>query len=340
MKTWWRNVAVLLVLLTIGQTGQIGQHVHAHEMGTSALLLHETEQGSGQLVFKRTVAADGKVPPIDFQFQPACELRDINTEWEDNLEVIQRGSFHCNAPLKQHDVLATGFTRLAPDLIVLATPLNAQRIHAVLTPKETSLGLGSHANTTAPLEYLSIGIEHIVFGWDHVLFVTGLYLLWKRRKQTVPQLVGQFTLFTVGHSLTLAMLVLGLIAVPTRAIEAWIALSVLWLAWELIRPVPAGKPGWSHLLLIAAFGLLHGSGFALSMEERGFPEDALLITLLLFNLGIEIGQLWIVTVLATAFALLEKAHYPTWTRHAQYTLTLLVGGAALYWTVERIHGYV
>ena len=104
--------------------------------------------------------------------------------------------------------------------------------------------------------------------------------------------------------------------------------------------VPAGKPGWSHLLLIAAFGLLHGSGFALSMEERGFPEDALLITLLLFNLGIEIGQLWIVTVLATAFALLEKAHYPTWTRLAQYALTLLVGGAALYWTVERIHGYV
>lgn len=334
MKGWWSAVTIFLVLLGFGQ------QVTAHEMGTSALLLHETEQGSGQLVFKRTVAADGKVPPIDFQFQPACELRDINTEWEDNAEVIQRGSFFCNAPLKQHELKATGFTRLAPDLIVLATPLNAQRVHSVLTPKDSSLDLSGQANTPPPLEYLSIGIEHIVFGWDHVLFVTGLYLLWKRRKQTVPQLVGQFTLFTVGHSLTLAMLVLGLIAVPTRAIEAWIALSVLWLAWELIRPAPANKPGWSHLLLIAAFGLLHGSGFALSMEVRGFPEDALVSTLLLFNLGIEIGQLWIVTVLATAFAVLEKAHYPTWTRLAQYTLTLLVGGAALYWTVERIYGYV
>ena len=107
---------------------------------------------------------------------------------------------------------------------------------------------------------------------------------------------------------------LGLIAVPTRAIEAWIALSVLWLAWELIRKEVPGKSSWAHLVLIGAFGLLHGSGFALSMEQRGFPEDALLSTLLLFNLGIEIGQLWIVTLLATTFAFLEKTHLPTWSR--------------------------
>lgn len=316
------------------------QTAWSHEMGTSALMLHETQTGSGGLVFKRTVAADGKVPPIDFQFQPACELRDINTEWEENTEVIQRGNFHCSQPLSKHTIQANGFTRLAPDLIVLATPLNTERIHAVLTPKQATLELNTPVNTTPPLEYLFIGIEHIVFGWDHVLFVAGLYLLWKRRKQTAAQLVGQFTLFTVGHSVTLALLVLGWIAVPTRAIEAWIALSVLWLAWELIRPNPPAKSGWWHLVLIAAFGLLHGSGFALSMEERGFPENALLHTLLLFNLGIEIGQLWIVSVLACAFVFFEKAHFPTWTRLTQLALTLLIGGAALYWTVERIHGYV
>lgn len=316
------------------------QAAWSHEMGTSALMLHESRAGSGELVFKRTVAADGKVPPIDFQFQPTCELRDVTTEWEDDTEVIQRGSFYCNVSLNQHAIQASGFTRLAPDLIILATPLNAERIHAVLTPKQTNIGLGTPANATPPLEYLSIGIEHIVFGWDHVLFVAGLYLLWKRRKQTVAQLLGQFTLFTVGHSITLALLVLGWIAVPTRAIEAWIALSVLWLAWELIRPRPPAQSGLWHLVLIASFGLLHGSGFALSMEERGFPEDALLNTLLLFNLGIEIGQLWIVTVLASAFAVFEKAHFPTWTRLTQAALTLLIGGAALYWTVERIHGYV
>lgn len=126
----------------------------------------------------------------------------------------------------------SGFTRLAPDLIVLASPQQGDRIHAVLTPKEFTISLDTKAPITPPLEYLSIGIEHIVFGLDHVLFVAGLYLLWRKRKQNVKQLIGQFTLFTVGHSLTLALLVLGWIAVPTRAIEAWIALSVLWLAWE------------------------------------------------------------------------------------------------------------
>ena len=315
----------------------------AHEMGTSALLLHETETGTGQLVFKRTVGADGKVPPIDFQFEPACELRDLSTEWEDDAEVIQRGQFHCGAALRTHTVAANGFTRLAPDLIVIATPLNGERIHGVLNPKQTSVQFNGNKSTTtnAPsTEYFFIGIEHIVFGWDHVLFVTGLFLLWKKRGQSGRQLLGQFTLFTVGHSITLALLVLGWIAVPTRAIEAWIALSVLWLAWELIQKDKPLRAHWPHWVLIAAFGLLHGSGFALSMEERGFPQDALLQTLLLFNLGIEVGQLWIVTVLATAFAIVERAHFKAFARLAQITLTLCIGGAALYWTVERIHSYV
>jgi hydrogenase/urease accessory protein HupE len=325
--------------LCIGLLGS-GENGHAHEMGTSALIVHEGTPSTGQFVFKRTVGSDDKIPPIDFKFEPACELRDVSTEWEGNTELIQRGNFFCSKSLAEHEILTNGFTRLAPDLIVLATPHQGDRIHAVLTPKQDSVVLGNDAHKTPPLEYLSVGIEHIVFGLDHVLFVTGLYLLWKKRKQSVRQLIGQFTLFTLGHSLTLAMLVLGWIAVPTRAIEAWIALSVLWLAWELVRSEPARSSNWSHLLLIVAFGLLHGSGFALSMEERGFPQDALLSTLLLFNLGIEIGQLWIVTVLATAFTLLEKTHLPNYTRLAQYSLTLCIGGAALYWTIERIHSYV
>ncbi len=325
--------------LCIGLLGS-GENGHAHEMGTSALIVHEGTPSTGQFIFKRTVGSDDKIPPIDFKFEPACELRDVSTEWEGNTELIQRGNFFCSKSLAEHEILANGFTRLAPDLIVLATPQQSDRIHAVLTPKQDSVALGNNTQKTPLLEYLSVGIEHIVFGLDHVLFVTGLYLLWKKRKQSVRQLIGQFTLFTVGHSLTLAMLVLGWIAVPTRAIEAWIALSVLWLAWELVRSEPARSSNWSHLLLIAAFGLLHGSGFALSMEERGFPQDALLSTLLLFNLGIEIGQLWIVTVLATAFTLLEKTHLPNYTRLAQYSLTLCIGGAALYWTIERIHSYV
>ncbi|HEX4857167.1 MAG TPA: HupE/UreJ family protein, partial [Limnobacter sp.] len=193
------------------------QPAHAHEMGTSALVLHEQQTGSGLFVFKRTVSADGKVPPIDFSFSPGCELRNIGTEWEEDTEVIQRGTFHCGTRLDKHRITATGFTRLSPELIVLATPMEGERIHKVLNPGNQELRFGREETDTAAIghlpPYLLIGIEHIVFGLDHVLFVTGLYLLWRKRRQSTGQLFGQFTLFTVGHSLTLALLVLGWIAV-------------------------------------------------------------------------------------------------------------------------------
>ncbi len=133
--------------LCIGLLGS-GENGHAHEMGTSALIVHEGTPSTGQFVFKRTVGSDDKIPPIDFKFEPACELRDVSTEWEGNTELIQRGNFFCSKSLAEHEILANGFTRLAPDLIVLATPQQSDRIHAVLTPKKASVALGNDAHKT------------------------------------------------------------------------------------------------------------------------------------------------------------------------------------------------
>ena len=84
--------------LCIGLLGA-GENGYAHEMGTSALIVHESASGTGQFVFKRTVGSDDKIPPIDFQFAPVCELRDVSTEWEGNTELIQRGNFFCSKSL-------------------------------------------------------------------------------------------------------------------------------------------------------------------------------------------------------------------------------------------------
>ena len=100
--------ALCICLLGAGENG------YAHEMGTSALIVHEGTPGTGQFVFKRTVGSDDKIPPIDFQFAPACELRDVSTEWEGNTELIQRGNFFCSSALATHEIIANGFTRLAP----------------------------------------------------------------------------------------------------------------------------------------------------------------------------------------------------------------------------------
>lgn len=334
-----------LFLLCLALLGLTSGYAHSHEMGTSALTIQEfvstPDSSQGKIVFKRSRAADGNLAPIEFKFQPECKIIQSQVEWEDDNEVFQYADFECTQPLSAHTLEVAGFMRLAPDLILKSTTLDGSSIQAVLNPQRPQVDLSKPVESTSMWEYFGIGVEHIVLGLDHVLFITGLFLLWQQRRQTPAQLFGQFTLFTVGHSLTLALLVVGWIVVPTRLIEAWIALSVLYLAVQWV--LKAQESPFTQYGLILAFGLLHGSGFALSMESRGFPQDSLLSTLLLFNLGIELGQILIVAVLLCLFALLKKLPGPALSAVAasstQYALVVGMGGASLYWTIERVSTY-
>lgn len=311
----------------------------AHEMGTSALQLREFSSGQGQLVFKRSQGADGSMAPIDFAFKPSCQITPLGLATLHDNEIIQTAQFACGGPLHEHSLHASGFVRLAPDLIVRADLLGGQTIHGVLTPQRPSLALHRGEPPLQWTSYFQIGIEHMLLGLDHVLFITGLFLLWRKQQGTVGQLVGQLTLFTVGHSITLALVVLGWLAVPTRAIEAWIALSVLYLAVQIALP-QYNTPSRAHWVLIALFGLLHGSGFALSMVDKGFPAEALWQALLAFNLGLEAGQLAVVLLLLTLFAALKRAHLQALPSITHHTLLLLLGGFSLHWTIQRVATYV
>lgn len=347
-------IAVLLLLACL-----FTWPVNAHEMGTSAVQIEEFSPGQGRLVFKRSQSADGRLPPIDFLFQPACTVSPSGAMWQEEQEVFQYANWQCNAPLAAHQLTASGFVRLAPDLIVTARHSDGTLHSAVLTPQRNSVplhpsGLGA-AGVDAPASegqfaqmafYFQTGLEHLVLGPDHVLFIAALFLLWRRRGQSPMALFAQLTLFTVGHSLTLAALVLGWLVVPVQAIEAWIALSVLYLAVQLALPLHthagAQPNNSSHLVVITLFGLLHGLGFALSMVDKGFPADALLPTLIAFNLGIEAGQVFIVALLWGLFALLgaSSQHSGRAPQYAHQALLLVTGGAALFWTFERVASYV
>lgn len=331
MKPGLQLIASLLLGLAMPVTG------HAHEMGTSALQLHELSPGHGMLSFKRSQSADGQLPPIAFHFSGDCALGDARTTAEDGTEVTQQARFDCRQPLREQSLAATGFTRLAPDLIVHVRHHDGHQATLLLGPShpQTALAQATPASPSGGFrDYLITGMEHILLGWDHVLFIAGVFLLWHRTQASPWRLAGQFTLFTLGHSLTLALLVLGWISLPTRLIESWIALSVLWLACQLSRAdsTPAATP-WPLLL---GFGLLHGSGFALSMQDKGFPEQALASTLVAFNLGIELGQLLIVAALGMLLMPLRGRRAETFATQA---LTLIMGGAALYWTIQRMTAY-
>lgn len=178
--------------------------------------------------------------------------------------------------------------------------------------------------------WLKYGFEHILpKGLDHILFILGLFLLAPRWKP----LLAQSAAFTVAHSITLGMVVLGVFSAPSALVEPLIALSIAYVGLENLF-LKELKP-W-RLALVFALGLLHGMGFAGVMQELPVPEDQILAPLVGFNLGVELGQ---VAVLSGAFALtfwmLEKEKWWKWTRLAGSGAIAAVG---LYWTVERVMG--
>jgi len=181
-------------------------------------------------------------------------------------------------------------------------------------------------------DYLGLGFRHILGGLDHLLFVLGLVLLVRSRRM----LVWTVSAFTLGHSVTLSLAVLGFLGLPSRLVEILIALSILVLAVELARgedapPSPLRRLPWA---MAALFGLLHGFGFAGALAEVGLPETEIPLALLFFNLGIEVGQLvFVAAVLAAQWALRPlTAHGPPWfARVPAYG----IGSFAAWWCFER-----
>ncbi len=195
-----------------------------------------------------------------------------------------------------------------------------------------ALHAGSGSLLDAAGRYLALGITHILFGVDHLLFVLGLLLL----VRGPWMLVKTVTAFTLAHSLTLALATLGVIAVPPAPVDALIALSIVFLAAEILHGRD-GRIGLTHQfpwLIAFVFGLLHGLGFASALGQVGLPAAEIPQALLFFNLGVEAGQLLFVGLclsFAWAFARLEVV----WPRRLEPLPAYVIGTAAAFWFIER-----
>jgi hydrogenase/urease accessory protein HupE len=238
----------------------------------------------------------------------------------------------CAGGLAGTQILARGLQAGQTDLLVRL--VDDRATVARLTPDSPALPVPPAGSAAAGAwTYLILGLEHILFGFDHLLFVLGLLLIVRDRWM----LVKTITAFTVAHSLTLAAATLGLIQVPTPPLDAAIALSILCLGVEVARSWRgqtslALRHPW---LLAFAFGLLHGLGFAAGLVGIGLPQADIPLALLLFNLGVEAGQLLFVAVIL----LLERAFVQLeirWPRPVQYLPVYLVGTLGAYWTIDRI----
>lgn len=222
----------------------------------------------------------------------------------------------------------SGFNLSLPDAVLELRPLHGSPRHVVLSRQQPGWTLGAPEVPPPASHYLGLGVHHLLLGPDHLLFILGLWALWRRSGARLAPLVGTVTAFTVAHSITLAAAAIGRWSLPPAAVEACIAASLLLLAVELAT----GHRGWITRMPATAafaFGLLHGFGFAGALAETGLPEDARLLALFAFNLGIELGQLILMAVLL----LLAQALRPL-ARWAPVALAVY-GGVAAYWTLTR-----
>jgi hydrogenase/urease accessory protein HupE len=251
-----------------------------------------------------------------------------------NGAVETRVAVRCAASVSGGEIGMSAMAASQTDILVrvapVGRPVQALRLTAA-TPVATISAKPDRWQVAKT--YFIIGVEHILFGYDHLLFVVCLVLLlsglW-----TIAKAV---TAFTVAHSITLIGTTMGLMGLPQAPVEAVIALSIMFLAVEIVKKDP-DRPRLSERLpwLVALiFGLLHGFGFAGALREVGLPESDVPTALLTFNLGVEAGQLLIVfaaiTVLAALRRFAESAALPV-VKFATYA----IGITASFWFIERI----
>lgn len=316
----------LLALLWLLAAG-----AQAHELQPGFLELREGQERNWQVLWKQPLSA-GQPLRLTPVFPAPCAP--LGTASQERLPQawVYRARIHCPQGLAGQKLAVEGLEAFATDVLVRVEHADGRVETHLLKPDQPQLqlaALGERTQTT----YLWLGIEHIALGFDHLLFVFGLLLLvgsnW--------MLVKTITSFTVAHSITLGLATLTSIHVPPRPLELAIALSILFLAPEILR-LRAGGSSLSirHPWVVAfAFGLLHGFGFASALREVGLPRDEIPLALLLFNVGVEFGQLAFVALVLAAGALWRRLA-PWRTPALALAPVYLIGTLSAWWTWQRL----
>jgi hydrogenase/urease accessory protein HupE len=315
--------------LTLGAAGD----ARAHEVRPGYLELRENDPATYALLWKRPTGGE-----VEVQIAPvipeSCRLATPDRQQLTPGAVVVRGTLTCDGGLEGKTLRVAGLETTVTDVLVRIQHADGRLESHLLRPATPSVTLGGvTSGLQRALSYLQLGVQHILLGVDHLLFVLGLLLIVADR----CMLVKTITSFTVAHSITLAIATLGYASAPLPPLNAAIALSILFLGPEIAR-VWRGETSFTirHPWVVAfAFGLLHGFGFASGLTAMGLPKAEIPLALLLFNVGVEAGQIAFVVLMV----LLERAFRTLeirWPRWAQALPGYAVGSLGAYWTVQRL----
>ena len=336
-----RNSGLLVaitILLSLAFAFVTALPATAHEVRPAFLQVTERGDGKIDVLFKQpatTTLAVRLDPDISgglLSGQPA--VVDSGTGYQTR---IWKGLKPGKTGLGGRSVTIHGLDRSITDALVVVHYADGHDLQQILRPGQESLSLDPRGNNLPVLTYVQLGVTHILTGYDHLMFILGLVLL----VRNVPTLLKTITAFTVAHSITLAATALGVMTVKPAQIEALVALSIVFVAVELAN-VGLGRTSvtqrWPWLIAFA-FGLLHGSAFAGALAEIGLPKDNIPAALLLFNIGVEIGQLVFVAVVLGVVWLLRRIKV-TEIAVLKPLPTYAIGAFAAFWVFERLHAAI
>ncbi|NCF52786.1 HupE/UreJ family protein [Gammaproteobacteria bacterium] len=329
----------LLLLLILASVA------NAHDARPNYVQISETTSNNFSVMWKVPASVPGAALPFP-TLPDGCAAEQPPTWQAAGAEFVGQQVFVCDAGLSGRTV-GIEFPAYNPSLSTLykIRLANGEEHVRILRPDESAWTIpDAESRFAVAKEYTILGIEHIWIGIDHLLFVACLLFIARGARRLLVTITG----FTVAHSITLALSALDLVRIPTPPVEAAIALSVVFLAWEIVKGEESSLAYRFPVVVSSSFGLLHGFGFAAVLRDIGLPQTELPTALLFFNVGVEIGQiLFVLTLLVAFFALRpllvrslqwgpdDAVHWTSLTIPASY----VIGSVASYWMIDRVSGF-
>jgi len=304
----------------------------SHEIRPAYLQIIQTSETTYEVFWKVPSRGDA-VPKIYPVFPPFFSVEELKNPNQLPGFVIYSYKISSNENLQGKVLTIKGLNKTLIDVLVNIEYLDGQKATFMLQPDKYARVIPGKTSTLDVIKtYTKLGIEHILLGIDHLLFILALIIItvgkWK--------IIKTITAFTLAHSITLSLAVLGYVNFPTAPVEAVIALSIVFLAIEIIKIINGkqtltSKKPW---LVAFTFGLLHGFGFAGALANIGLPNQDIPFALAFFNVGVEIGQIAFVLVMLLVIRILSlKKGWPVLIKKIP---AYVIGSLATFWMIERI----
>jgi hydrogenase/urease accessory protein HupE len=296
--------------------------VFSHEFSPAHLIIEEDADFEYEVTWMYPIRNLG---PVNLTLPNDCQSNSLES-FQESKYLSEKISLQCSDSIKGKDIFIKGLSILN-DALVTIKFLDGERYEGLISVKDSKLTIPQELQVF-PTGYFMLGVEHLIGGPDHLLFVFGLLFIvfgWQNLIKTI-------TAFTLAHSITLGLSVLEIVSLPSATIEALIALTIIYLALEIKDERNNKSTPW---LMAFGFGLLHGFGFAGALSEIGIANEQLLLSLLFFNIGIEIGQLIMIPLFLISIWLLQKVKFNfSVTKLSSYA----IGGMGSFWLIERVLG--